>query len=622
MRAALAHRGPDEVGEYFDEAILLGATRLSIRDPSGGQQPARGCRLDLRLIYNGELYNHRELREDLLRRDHPLLDHADTTLLPHLYEEHGPAMVERLRGMFAFALWDVEARSLLLARDRLGIKPLYYAEADGLFLFASEMKAIFASGLVKAAIDFAAVDDLFSLSYPCPPRTMFKRVLELRPGHILQIDAGSAPGPPKRYWRAPFPQAGEHHRGSHRDLEAELGERLRTVVGEHLVSDVPVGAYLSGGLDSSAIASLAREAIGAPPQMFTIGFSDPRFDEREHARRMAEALGGPIEEIVIGPAAAELYPGVIRHLELPLHVPGAIAALVLAESARARGVPVVLTGDGADEIFGGYDCFRGDKIRRLFDRTGLRPMLPILYRSLYRWAGLPRGAVDWLLEVQARPSREIEEAFGGLRPPWYETWQAFADRDRLLRAGERPVRSALVPPPELLALVPEHSERLDPLDAALAFEIETRLPAWILVISDRSAMAHGVEARVPFLDHGLVEWICALPPELKMRRFQEKAALRAAMRGRLPEPIRKRKKRPFVTPLKEWFFGEARPEYVRERLSLDALRKAGIFDPGVVAELDRRLALAPGDHFDKMRLELTMMLVLGVQLLDHAFVRT
>jgi asparagine synthase (glutamine-hydrolysing) len=621
MAAAIAHRGPDDAGELHGDDLRLGAVRLSIIDLDGGHQPAHGCAPAIAVVYNGEIYNHAELRRGLVERGHAIADRCDTSVLPHLYEEAGDELVAQLRGMFAFALWDGRARRLLLARDRLGIKPLFYVETADVLLFASEVKALFAAGLVARAIDRDSLDDLFSLSYPCPPRTMFAGVRELRPGHLLSVTAGQPAGAPRRYWRAAFPRRGEHRRGRRRDLEAELRALLLATVGDHLMSDVPLASYLSGGLDSSAIAALARAAAGAPPETLSIAFDEPRFDESEHARVMAEALGGPLHTVRADAAAAELLPAMIWSLELPLMVPGALGGLLLSAEARRRGLKVVLTGDGADEIMGGYDCFRGAALRRAFDRPLARWLRPFAYRRLYQWAGLPDGAVELMLEVQARPARDIEHAFGGLYPPWYDIWQLLdVERDRLLGVDGRTVRPATAAPRELAALVRQDAAAMHPLDAALAFELESRLPSWILVISDRSAMWNGVEARVPFLDHRVVDFVAALPPSLKMRFAQEKAILRGAMRGLLPEPIRRRRKQPFVTPVKEWFFSPRAPAWVGEALSDEAVRAAGLFDPAVVGALRRRLDAVDERHIDRVRLELVLMLVLGTQLLERQFV--
>jgi len=621
MASAIAHRGPDDAGALWGEDVQLAAVRLAIIDLDGGHQPVGGCAPGLAAVYNGELYDQAGLRAELDAAGHRLADRCDTTLIPHLYEHYGDAMVDRLTGMFAFALWDGGQRRLLLVRDRLGIKPLYYAQTADYLLFASEIKAILASGLVDRALDRDAVDDLFSLSYPCPPRTLFRGVVELRPGHLAVVRPGAPIEAPRRWWRAPFPRRGEHRRGRRRALEADLAGLLGEVTAAHLVADVPVATYLSGGLDSSLIAALAGRAAGSPPTTLSIGFDDPVYDESRHIQAMAAALGGPDHHITAGAAAAGKLTEMLWHLELPLQVPGAIGGLLLSEAARAHGLPVVLTGDGADEIFGGYDCFRTDRLRRGLSSRWLGWLRPFLYRRIFGWGGAPEGAADHWLAVQARPAAEVARAFGGVYPPWYEIWHLLdVDRAALLSPDGRAVRPCGEAPAGFAELVHGDAGAMHPLDAALALELETRLPAWILVISDRSAMASAVEARVPFLDHRVVERVAAMPPAFKMRRLTEKAGLRGAARGIVPEPIRRRRKQPFMTPIAGWFFSDPLPDEVAAALAPDALRDAGVFAPAVVARLLAELAAAPAHHIRRTRLELVLMLVLGVQLVHRLFV--
>lgn len=621
MIGAVAHRGPDDAGEYLDDRVQLAAVRLSIVDLKGGHQPASGCDDRTTVVQNGEIYNHATLRSELRQRGHRIADTCDTSILPHLYEELGPEFVQRLRGMFAIALWDSASRRLVLARDRLGIKPLYFARTPDYLLFGSEAKALLASGLLAPELDPDSIDDLFSLSYPCPPRTMFRDVFELRPGHLLVSSATRGPGTPQRYWRAPFRPRGEHLRGRREDLEAEYRDRLQRTVYAHLMSDVPVATYLSGGLDSSAISALVKEVTGDPPTTFSIGFSDARFDETEFSAQMARALGAPNERVVCDESTALELPDMIWHTELPLQFPLALPMMRLSARARAGGFPVVLTGEGADETLAGYDCFRVDRLRRLFDRAGLRAFRSLAYRRLYRWAGSPAGLAEFLLGVEARPTAAVCREFGGVYPSWYHLWQMLdLERIPLLGVRGRRVRPPHEAPKEWSALVREDAAELHPVDAALALELETRLPSWILLIGDRASMAHGVEARVPFLDHQLVEFAAALPPAFKLRGMQEKSVLRAALVGRLPEPIRSRQKRPFYTPLAGWFFGESPPAYVEELLGERALRDSGWFEPAVVARLREGLAQAPLGSLLRMRFEWLLVLVLGVQILQWRFV--
>lgn len=620
MIATIHHRGPDEAGELLGSDLQLGVARLSIIDVKGGHQPVWGCGDTVACVYNGELYNHHELRRELAAKGHRLRSESDSAVLPHAYEEWGADLLQHLRGMFALALWDVRERRLLLARDRLGIKPLYVAETPDFLVFGSEVKALLASGLLPREIDRDALDDVLSLSYPCPPRTLFRHVRELRPAHWMEARAGRAPGAPRRYWRAPFVPRGEHRRVARRDAQAELRELLRRKVYEHLQSDVPVATYLSGGLDSSALSALVAEITGDPPTTFSIGFSSPEHDESAYATRMAAALGAPNHTVVCDGATPERYPEVLWHMELPLQFPLALPLAQLSARARGAGFKVVLTGEGADELLGGYDCFRADKMRRIFDRPLLRALRPAVYRRLYAWHGLPTGTVDMMLANQAR-SREVERRFGGVYPAWFDMWTTLdLDRQRLLAADGHRVRPADEPPEGFLDLLPDGVADLHPFDAILALELESRLPAWMLAIGDRASMANGVEARVPFLDHELVEYVVPLAPALKMQGFTEKALLRQAVGDLLPTEIASRQKRPFYTPLKSWFFSAGAPEYVEEVLGERALRDAGLFDPAVVARLRRDILRVPDDHLLRVQHEWVLVLVLGVQILHRLFV--
>jgi asparagine synthase (glutamine-hydrolysing) len=432
------------------------------------------------------------------------------------------------------------------------------------------------------------------------------------PGHV---------GEPQRWWRAPFAPRGEHRAGTARDHERALRGVLGDAVRTHLVSDVPLAARVSGGIDSSAIAALAREATGAPPTTFSIAFDDPRFDESAHARAVARHLGSAMSTVHADARAAGRLPELVWHTEMPPVVPGAIGGLLLAERERGEGVPVVLTGDGADELLGGYDVFRAARARRFFERPPVRPFQRWAFRAAGRVTRQPRGLVDWMLET-VRPSAPVAAAFGGVVPPWFDVWRLLdVERTALLSVDGGPrVRPIDEPPAGFSALVHPDVASLDPLDAELALELETRLPSWILVISDRTAMAHGVEARVPFLDHPVVALAASLPPGAKMRGLREKAVLRGAVRDLLPRSIVRRRKQPFLMPIREWFFGEGAPDALARELAPAAVRDAGLFAPEVVARLRVALARSPEHHVDRLRLEMVLLLVLGAQLLHRLFV--
>jgi asparagine synthase (glutamine-hydrolysing) len=631
MARSIVHRGPDGWGLYTDEHVQLAALRLAVIDPEGGRQPVRGCRDDVIAASNGELYEHVRLRASLEAEGHTLGDRCDTSLVPHLYEAHGERLVEHVHGMFAIALWDARAGRLFLARDRLGIKPLFVAETEDFVLVASEQKALFASGLLTPRIDPERLAEVFSLGYPCPPHSLFAGVRELPPAHTALARAGRGLEAPRRYWRAPFVSVAEAKERARREgpirmdrAAASLRRALEEAVRSHLVADVPVAAALSGGLDSSGIACLARAVSGHAPATFSLTFPGEAIDERTHADAVAAHLGSAHHHVALGPEDAQLLPEMLWHLELPMLVPGAIGGLRLSGAQRAAGFRVALTGDGADELLGGYDVFRLARVRRTLDATPLSGMQGALLAMSAAFTDMPEGLAPLLVRSKAESAR-LAARTGGVVLPWADQMKLLdVDRAALLApSGARPLPGES-PPDALVERLRPDLASLDPLDAQLAIELETRLPSWILVISDRSAMAHGIEARVPLLDDHVVSAALAVPADLKMRGLEEKAVLREALRDLLPRSIVKRRKQPFVTPIASWFFGGggARvPPFVEDLLSADSLRAAGLFAPAIVERLRRELAASREHSADRLRRELVLMLVLGTQLVHALFVR-
>lgn len=621
MMSTIEYRGPDDSGELISDYVHLGVVRLAIVDPKEGTQPVYSCNGKVTAVYNGEIYNHNALRQNLRREGHSLLSQSDSEVLPHLYEDLGVEMTVKLRGMFAFALWDSARERLLLARDRIGIKPLYYAITPDYLIFGSEIKAILSSGLIEPEIDPESIDDLFSMSYPCPPRSMFKGIRELRPAHLMTINVGSHEFRTSRYWRSPVPLAGEHRQISRSEAAEELRSLLRLRIYDHLMADVPVGAYLSGGLDSSSICALIKDVSGDAPTTFSVAFESSAHDEYDFAREMSDFLGSENHVLRCDETMASGLEEMTWHTEMPLQFPLALPMMRLAGIARANRYPVVLSGDGADELMGGYDCFRADKMRRMLDRPGLRFLRPLVYQQLYKWLRMPEGAVDLMLDNQLT-SRQVEKNFGGILPPWYDVWSSVGiDREELLGQGGRRVRPVGDAPEGFEALLPSDLDRMHPFDAGILLEQATRLPAWILLIADRASMAQGVEVRVPFLDHEIVEFMASLPPSFKMQGLQEKAILRRATRSLMPAALNGRRKRPFYTPIREWFFAASPPSFVEEFLSRSAIRDAGLFDAGLVEKYRREVRLVPEQSLMRNRLEWTLLLVLQTQILHKYFIK-
>lgn len=621
MLAAISYRGPDASGEYRDEHIHLLAVRLAIVGLDGGNPPLRSEDGSVVCVANGEIYNSAAIRRSLAMNGHRLNSSCDTEVLPHLYEDSVAdpgAFLQRLRGMFALAIWDTNHRRLILARDRMGIKPLYLAETRDYWIFASEAKAILASGLVPRELDPRSIDNLFSFTYPLPPRTMFKGIRSIEPAHFTSFENGYKKD--QRYWSVRFAAKDAEVRKPDEFYRDGLRETLRDVVREHLQSDVPVGAYLSGGLDSTSIVALAQEHTTTPITTFSVAFSDPAFDERDFARLAAKSLSVPNHLVELNDSASLRYPEVLWHLELPLLYPIAIPHYALSEAAREAGFKVILSGEGADEVFGGYDCFRADKMRRILSTRGLSPIRSIAYRQLYRWAGSTPGLVDFMIDLHRQPAAPVERQYGTY-PAWYDVWQMLIPFKPFLFSDE--IKELLVgidSEAEFEEIRPSELHRFASMDQSISLELLTRLPAWILLISDRASMANGIELRVPFLDHRIVEFCAAIPEDLKMRGFSEKAVLRDAMRGLIPETIRRRRKRPFYTPITDWFFREPAPEYVEDALSPTSIRRAGVFDVDGVSRLRSMGKAAVPRSFDAVRIEWALMGVLGIQLMDALFV--
>lgn len=622
MAAAIRHRGPDGLGFHRDGDIQLASVRLAILDLEKGGQPAYNTDRSISVVYNGELYNYKDLAGELKLEGAKLDSRGDTIVLPYLYERHGPHFVQRLRGMFAFALWDARDKRLHLFRDRLGIKPLYYACNEDFLIFASEIKGILASGLITSRICRRGMEDLFSMSYPCPPRTMFEGIFELLPGRQMCVRAGDPHIQIERYWRAPFTPVGQHRRLNRRDVANEFRERLTTRVEDHLISDVKVGTYLSGGIDSSAVTALVRQKLAGELESFTICFPGQQLDEGDLAAKQAAEWGLKHHRVECGAEMAEMFSDMIYHTELPLQYPLALPFMKMSAAVREAGVKVIMTGEGADELLAGYDCFRLERLRRALDLPGLSIFKRKIYSRMFSFLGSPDGIADFFLDVQSRPNDQVSNEWGGVRPPWYDIWHALDyKREGLFSEAFQPTRSVSIPPDDFADLVRPDLGELHPLDAAIAIELETRLPSWTVLVDDRASMANGIETRVPFLDHDLVEWICQLPPEFKLRGLEEKSVLRDAVKGVLNREVAKRKKRSFYSPIKDWFFSERSPAFVREFLSESSLKAAGMFNPEMVRSHLQQLDRLPENSFLRHRLEWLLILVLGCQTLHDRFVR-
>ncbi len=568
MSAKLVHRGPDSDGVFAEGQAALAARRLAIIDLQTGDQPIANEDATVHVVQNGELYNYRELRTELERAGHRFRTHGDTEVLVHLYEQEGLAFARRLRGMFAIALWDATRRRLVLARDRFGIKPLYYREDERGLEFASELRA-----LPRGEIDLDALEAFLAFNSIPAPLTIFREVRKLPPGHVLAWEDGKARI--ERFAR-PAPEPASRLRDDDEaELIEELRARLRDSVRAHLVSDVPVGVLLSGGIDSSALAALAAQETAEPVRTFSIGFEERSFDELDDARLVAERYGTHHRELVLRPDAALLLPALAEAFDEPFADSSALPTYLVSQLA-AQDVKVALSGEGGDELFGGYYTYVADLLALRAGRAA-RLASPLVER-------LPSSSARASFDYKAK--RFVRAAH---LPPlerhhaWKEIFSADARAELTgRRHGFDPVdlhraRFAETEDAELLA-------RLQDVDLGIYLADD------LLVKTDRASMAHSLEARVPFLDPAVASFAAALPAKHRVRGLRKKVLLRKAVAPLVPDRIVRGKKRGFSIPAAAWLRGELEP-FARETLAPETLRRQGFFRPETVSGLlDRHVA--------------------------------
>jgi len=573
MCAALVHRGPDDEGLFLDGAFGMGMRRLSINDVGGGHQPLTNEDGTIAVVCNGEIYNSPSLRAVLEARGHVFRSHSDVAVIPHLYEEYGEDFVAHLDGMFALALWDAARRTLVLARDRLGIKPLYIAERDGALAFASEVTALVAAGWCDE-IDFVSLHHYLSLGYVPAPGSIFAAVRKLEPGTQLTIQPGKAPAP-HRYWSLRFAPAAPGRRPE--AYAEEVLAALRAAVRSHLLSDVPIGVFLSGGVDSSGLVALMSEVGGQRIQTFSVGFEEKSFDELELAREVARRYGTDHHEVVVRPDALRIVPELVRHFGEPFADSSAVPVYYISELAH-RQVKVVLSGEGGDEVFAGYETYLAGKLAALYRRLPdaiARGLVPALV------ARLPVSHARVSLDYKAK--RFVAGAHLPLADGHF-WWKVVLSEAAQAELCCGPARDGAVESAEIFRAAAERAGSEDWLARLQAIDAHVYLPDNILTKADRMSMAHSLEARVPYLDRALVELAACLPRDVKLRRWTKKWVLRQALKDHVPAAILRAKKRGFNVPVPSWLRGELR-DMVADVLSPAALRRVGLFDPTYVQGL-------------------------------------
>ena len=582
MITTLRHRGPDGTGYFRSPACVLASARLSIIDLATGDQPVANEDETVWTVLTGEIFNFIELRAELQGRGHRFRTRSDTEVIVHAYEEYGERFVERLSGQFAIALWDVRRQRLVLARDRVGIRPLFYTKTGGHLLFASEVKAILAVAPGAATLDEQGLAQIFTFWGTVGQRTAFKGIQSLPPGHSLIVENGTERL--ERYWDWSFPQGPGRNDLSLDEAAEELHVLLRDVVRQQMRSDVPVGAYLSGGLDSSGIAALARESVGTL-QTFSLTFEDPEFDESGYQRQMVEHLGVTHSSVrCTTQDIGNAFPELIWHTETPVLRTAPAPLMLLARHVHDQGFKVVLTGEGADEVFGGYDLFKEGKIRRFWAGQPDSAWRPLLLSKLYPY--LARSPVANRHFARLFFGQRLEE----LGSPFYAhmtRWSTTRGIFKLLSPEMQASLASANPEEELTRQLPATFDTWSALSRDQYIEVKTLLEGYLLSSQgDRPSMAHSVEGRVPYLDHRVIEFLNALSPRYKLRGLHEKVLLRRALSRSLPESILKRVKQPYRAPDSRSFFQDEKPlAYVQELLSESNLRRTGYFDPQTAGRL-------------------------------------
>ncbi len=601
MLATLRHRGPDDSGVHEEPGVGLGMTRLAIIDLAGGRQPMSNEDRSLWIVFNGEIYNHRSIRKDLEANGHRFATRSDTEAILHLYEERGEQCVDLLRGMFAFAIWDRRRQRLFLARDRMGKKPLYYWHHGGFFLFASEIKALLCHSAVSREIDWDAFHHYLAFGYTPTSRSIFAGIAKLPPAHTAFLAQDTLTL--RQYWTLP---AGDSLQPlPPEDALAHLRQEIREAVRHRLESDVPLGVFLSGGIDSSAVVATMREVTSQRIATFSIGFGSgtPTFNELPYARKVAERFETDHHEEILDPKVSDLLTPIVRHFDEPFADSSAIPTYVVAQ-ATSRHVKVALSGIGGDETFAGYPRYLGVRVSERYAR------LPGWLRIAGNW-----GISKLFRETEASVNlgdwvRRFAHGAGEPMPDRYIGWTRFFRDADLARLVEPQVRTCWVSDVEAAQrdAYAKHGHG-DVIDGAFRIDLATYLPNDLLTMADRMSMAHSLELRAPFCDHRLIEESLAIPPAVKLPGFRLKGLLKQAFADVLPPEILNHRKQGFMIPLGRWLRTELR-EAMEDLLSAQRLRARGLFVSAAVDSLKNEHLSGARNHSDRlwalMMLELWM----------------
>jgi asparagine synthase (glutamine-hydrolysing) len=598
MTATLAHRGPDAQGVVRlatgPVEVALGHTRLRVIDLSpAAEQPMQNADASISVTFNGEIYNYRELRAELVAQGVGFKSASDTEVIVHLYECLGEACLDKLDGMFALAIWDARRRRLVIARDRAGKKPLFYAERPGIFAFASEIKALLQYPAIDTEMNASAVPAFFLYGYVPNPATLYRGIVHVPPGHVLVVDADGTTKVTE-YWDLPLPRAGTRRRPSDAEAAATVRELVTKAVERRLVSDVPLGAFLSGGIDSSIVVGVMSRLMKEPVRTFSIGFANaPAFDETAYARVAAERFETVHQEFVVEPSAIDLVERLVWHHDGPFADSSAIPTYILSRLTRSH-VTVALNGDGGDEVFAGYLRFAAAVVSERIPRV-IREAAGAMLSVVPEWGGR-RSSFRRARRLGASVALPLVER--------YTRWVSVFYEDLPLLVPGIAGGGSAPPPLRLQDRYVERAAGCSPLTQLLYLNLKTYLADDLQVKMDRSAMAHGLEARSPFLDRALMEYVASLPDDMKLRRGQTKYILKRAFSDVLPEAIRTRGKMGFGVPLGAWFRGELR-DYIRDLVLAPDARLRDVIDQSYVRRLVHEHVNGLRDHSHRLWTVLT-----------------
>lgn len=614
MLASIRYRGPDESGIYLNSHVTLGSVRLSIIDISSGQQPLASADGRYRIVFNGEIFNYLELKRELLHRGCAFRTESDTEVLLNAYITYGKDCLNRLNGQFVFAIWDNVTGELFLARDRVGIRPLFYTQVRGELVFGSEIKSLFQHEGVKATLDMDALSQVFSYWTTITPRSVFTDILELPPGYFMHVKGDDMNIQP--FWKLTFPDSGSMFRGSFSDAVEALEELLTDSIRIRLRADVTVAAYLSGGLDSSTTTALIKKIMPETLQTFSIGFEDEEFDETPFQREVSSYLDTRHTAFTCTRAEiGELFPRIIWHSEIPVLRTAPVPMYCLSKKVRESGIKVVITGEGADEMFAGYDIFKEGIIREFWAKQPGSVIRPLLFKKLYPYLAQFKGRdLSFLRLFYGYRLNETESPFYSHLLRWHNTSgirNFFVEDFKTSPQGKPPFD-------EVIRLLPPGFDSYDTLAKSQWLESVIFMSGYLLSSQgDRMGMANSVEGRYPFLDYRIIEFAASLPPDFKMKGLDEKFIIKKMMDKRLPDSVLKRPKQAYRAPVAGSFFSQGDTGYAGDLLSESGLRKTGVFDPVPVQRLLQKI------RSGQMVSETDNMALAGIlstQILIHQFI--